>query len=219
MSKKNIVYPFFLECCQYTNDVYWENLFIDLAYAKTPLFSYISKDFICYKNKTKNFTYKIEKKDPKKLYTEIHAFFSEKVGVFSPDDDTNKRIAFNDMEMSLKNNRSNWSDIRKKNIKELMIELYVIKMKNEHNLSLKTSRYLLSLILISLSFKVLTSKDIIYENNSIVRIKGIEFENDKVIFDKQLYTHIIDNVKTQTIVSNKKSIQDVISKYMKDIEK
>ena len=43
--KKDIVYPGFIECLQFTEDIFWENIFEDLAYGKTPYGTYISKDF------------------------------------------------------------------------------------------------------------------------------------------------------------------------------
>ena len=62
--KREIVYPIFLECCQFTDDKFWENVFEDLAYGKTPYGTYISKDFLCCSYKKKEFSYKIEKKLP-----------------------------------------------------------------------------------------------------------------------------------------------------------
>ena len=63
--KREIIYPIFLECCQFTDDKFWENVFEDLAYGKTPYGTYISKDFLCCSYKKKEFSYKIEKKLPR----------------------------------------------------------------------------------------------------------------------------------------------------------
>ena len=48
----------------------------------------------------------------------------------------------------MKENRQEWGSIRKKNIKDLLIEQYVVRMKNKHNLTLSQSKYLLSIILL-----------------------------------------------------------------------
>ena len=64
--RKEIVYPIFLECCQYTEDTFWESIFTDLAYGKPPYGTYISKGFLCCTHKKKDFSYKIEKKRRKK---------------------------------------------------------------------------------------------------------------------------------------------------------
>ena len=63
--KKEIIYPIFLECCQYTTDIFWENVFEDLSYGKTPYGTYITKDFLCCNYKEKEFSYKIEKNNQK----------------------------------------------------------------------------------------------------------------------------------------------------------
>ena len=44
--KKEIVYPVFLECCEFSVDSFWENIFEDLAYGKTPYGTYINKNFL-----------------------------------------------------------------------------------------------------------------------------------------------------------------------------
>ena len=70
--KKDIIYPIFLECSQFITDKFWENIFEDLAYGKSPYGTYISKGSLTCKYKDKEFIYKLEKKDPKILYTEIY---------------------------------------------------------------------------------------------------------------------------------------------------
>ena len=76
--KKEILYPVFLECLQFINDAFWENIFEDLAYGKTPYGTYINKDFLCCNYKNKEFSYKIEKKDPKTLYNDIYSLLGNK---------------------------------------------------------------------------------------------------------------------------------------------
>ena len=85
-NKKEIIYPVFLECCQYTNDIFWENIFEDLAYGKTPYGTYISKDFLCCNYKDKEFSYKIEKKPSNQLYSDIYGLLHKKLGLLSQRD-------------------------------------------------------------------------------------------------------------------------------------
>ena len=70
--KREIIYPFFIEASKFADDIFWENIFEDLAYGKTPYGSYISKDFLSCNYTNKEFSYKIERKDPHILYTEIY---------------------------------------------------------------------------------------------------------------------------------------------------
>ena len=129
--KKEILYPVFLECLKFINDSFWENIFEDLAYGKTPYGTYINKDFLCCNYKNKEFSYKIEKKDPKTLYNDIYSLLGKKLGILSIRDKTNRQIDFQNIENELKECRKNWSNIRKKNIKDLLIE-YKHKIRNDY---------------------------------------------------------------------------------------
>ena len=186
--KKEIVYTIFLECGQYTTDIFWENVFEDLSYGKTPYGTYITKDFLCCNYKDKEFSYKIEKnKDTEQLYNDIFNLLSKKLGLLSQRDKIKKKIDFYNIEEEIKEGRKNWSSIRKKNIKDLLIEKYVIDMKNKYSLSIKQAKYLLSIIFIAMVFKVITVKDIHYENGKISHIEGIEFKKKQVIVLRDIY--------------------------------
>jgi len=184
--KKEILYPVFLECCQFADDVFWEGIFEELAYGKAPYGTYISKGFLCCSYKNKEFSYKIERKDPKVLYDDIYRLLTEKLGILSHKEKAQKRLDFHEMEKNIKQSRQDWSSIRRKNIKDVMYEKYVIDMKRKYSLSLKQCRYLLSIILLSIMFKTITSKDITYKDNKIQNIDGIEFAKGKVILQRSL---------------------------------
>lgn len=201
--KKEIVYPMFLKCCQYADDVFWENVFEDLAYGKTPYGTYISKDFLCCSYKKKEFSYKIEKKEEKVLYTEIYELLTKKLGLLSQREKLKKKKIFTDIENTIKDSRKTWGDIRKKNMKELLIELYVTNMKAKFSLTINQARFLLSVILMAMTFKVITGDDINYENGKIISIDGIDFAKKQVLIERDLYTvdvsfgpHIVIDTKT-----------------------
>lgn len=215
--KKEIVYPIFLECCQYTSDTFWENVFEDLAYGKSPYGTYISKDFLCCSYRKKDFSYKIERQDPRKVYDEVHTLLVTKLGLVSPQERVKQKKLFAEYENTMRFSRNSWSSIRKKSIKELLIELFVTRMKNKYSLTLKQSRYLLSVIFMAMVFKVITSDDIEYENGSIQSIDGIEFSKGKVIIPKDLYALNV-NV-TPSLVIEKKRMSDNWTKYLKELRR
>ena len=216
--KKEIIYPIFVQCCPFARDSFWENVFEDLAYGKCPYGTYISKDFLCCSYKNKNFSYKIEKKvSPEVLYNEIYILFTEKLGLLSQKDKIQKKKAFVDLEDNMKKSRTLWSDIRKKNIKDLLIELYVTHVKSKHSLSLKQAKNLLSIIIIAMVFKVITNNDIQYENGRIQHINGIDFVKKQVIIEKNLYN--LDTNYTSDIVLDKHLMSDNWEKYLKDLRK
>jgi hypothetical protein len=205
MHKKELLYPVFLECCEYiedntsrisaeasetenessltetntTSDLFWKNIFEDLAYGKAPYGTYINKGFLCCSFKNKEFSYKLERKDPEVLYTEIYELLTTKLGILSHKEKMSKKLSFQVMEKGLK-------EKQRKNIKDIMYENYAVAMKNKHSLSLSQCKYLLSVIFICVMFKTITSKDVEIENEKIVNIKGIEFEKGSVVLKRSI---------------------------------
>lgn len=173
--KKEIIYPIFLECCQFTDDLFWENIFEELAYGKGPYGTYISKGFLCCSYKNKEFSYKITRKDPKIIFDEIYGLLTEKLGILSYKEKAQKKLVFHEVGKNIKNSRQEWSNIRKKNIKDAMYEKYVIDMKKEYKLTIKQCKFLLSMIMLSIIFKSISSKDITFKYDKIEHIEGIEF--------------------------------------------
>jgi hypothetical protein len=200
--KKEIIYPYFLECIELTNDNEWKIIFENLSYGIPPPCTFINKDYLYCKLKNKEFSYKIDRKPNKILFEEIKEVLSK---VYNS---KNKKNILNDikLESNLKEVALSWKDIKKKNIKDLLFELYVIDMKKKYNLSDKVSKYLFSIICIALMLKSITNKDIIYENGKIVSINGITFENGNFKFDKNIYlnsdTISIDTIEESKLMSN-----------------
>lgn len=215
--KKEILYPVFLECLQFTNDFFWENIFEDLAYGKTPYGTYINKDFLCCNYKDKEFSYKIEKKEPELLYNDILFLLGKKLGILSLKDKNNKQIDFKNIENELKECRKNWSNIRKKNIKDLLIERYVLNMKDKYLLTFKQAQELLSHIFIGLVFKVISVKDIKYNDGVITSIDGITFENKKINMQKNIYDNEIEFRKC--IIIDKNEMSENWYKYISNLKK
>jgi hypothetical protein len=216
-AKREITYPVFLEACQYTEDAYWENIFEELAYGKAPYGTYISKDFLCCSYKRKEFSYKLEKKDARTVFEDVYNLLTNKLGLLSQREKLDKRKAFSEYEDTIKDSRQTWTDIRKKNIKELLIELYVVRMKKKHSLSLKQSRHLLSIITVALCFKVLTGDDICYKDGQIASIEGIDFLNKQVVIKRNLYS--LETSFAPNIMLDKKLMADSWDKYLKDLRK
>ena len=214
--KRDIIYPWLLNCCNFCSDTYWENVFEDLSYGRPPYGAYISRGFLCCNYKKRDFSYKIEDKDPLKLYKDIYNLLKNRLGLLSREDKAQKQIDFKSTEETLKNDRKNWSDIRKKNTKDLLIEQYVIRMKHKHKLSIKQTRFLYSIVSIAIVFKVITSSDIEYDNGVINNITSINFHNKKITLKKNLYS---TSVELPQVVEEKKSMSDQWEKYVKELRK
>jgi hypothetical protein len=215
--KKEILYPVFLECCQYAEDIFWENIFEDLAYGKAPYGTYISKDFLCCGYKKKEFSYKIEKKSPESIYTDVYALLTKRLGLLSQREKVRKKKIFSDLEDSIKDTRKKWVDIKKKNMRELLIELYVTRMKIKHTLSIKQAKYLISIILIAMVFKVITSSNIDYNNGRINSIDGIDFAKKQVVITRDFYS--FETSFAPHIVLDKKVMADNWEKFLENLRK
>lgn len=217
VAQKEIVYPIFLDCCQYATDIFWESVFEDLAYGKTPYGTYISKDFLCCSYKRKEFSYKIEKKDPKRIYKDVYDLLTNKLGLLSQREKVKKRLEFHDMEESIKESRQTWTSIRKKSAKERLIEQYVIEMRKKHLLTIKQARYLLSIIFVAMMFKAITSKDIDYVDGKIQNINGIDFDKKQVILKRDIFE--IQTTFAVQETDGKKYMADLWDKFLKDLRK
>ncbi len=215
--KREIIYPIFLECCQYTIDKFWLSIFEDLAYSMAPYGTYISKDFLCCRYKKKEFTYKIEKKDPKVCHDEVYLLLTKKLGLESHSEKLRSKKIFNELDSSLTSSIKTWNDIKKKNMKKILIELYVTRIRSEYSLTITQARYLLSIILLGIAFKVISSSDIKYSNGQIDEIIGISFLKNQIIFEKELYN--MDTNSSPHIIIDKKLFSDHWEKYLKDLGK
>lgn len=197
--KKEIVYPIFLEACQYVKDTFWKNVFEDLAYGHTPYGTYITKGFLRCNYKDKEFSYKIDTVNPEKLHTEVYNLLHEKLGLLSDKDKLKKKHDFYNLEQDT---HKTWATIRKKNIKDLLIENYVVEMKQKHGLSVSQTRYLLSTIMLCLIFKVITAKDIQYKNGQIEHIDGIDITRKKISLTREISDSLYTAQPSYVIIEN-----------------
>lgn len=216
--KKEIIYPIFLSCCQFAKDPYWKNVFEDLSYGKCPYGTYISKDFFCCSYKDKQFSYKIDKKDSFKIFTDIYNLLSKKMGILSNIELIKKRENFHKKEELIKESRNEWSKIKKKNIKDVLIERYVVDMKNKHSLTTKQAKYLLSFINTSSVFKLIKTSDIKYYDNKIHSIKGIEFSDKNIILNSEIF-NIVTSIDKYEAENKKKKLSDNWPKYINELKK
>ena len=214
MVLNKLIYPIFLECCKYVTDNFWKYIFEDLAYGKTPYGTYIVKNYLCCNYKNKEFSYKIDgNKDSKTLYEEVYNLLHNKFALLSKLDKLKNREIFNSEKKSIDNMKLAF---KKKNVKIILIENYTINMKKKHNLSLKQTQKLFSIILIGFIFKTLTIKSIDYSDNKIQNIKGIDFKDSKVIYNIDLYNF---SSSPAVIIKDNDLLSDLWVKYLGKIHK
>lgn len=214
---KEIIYPIFFECSQFTDDSFWKNVFEDLVYAKAPYGTYMSNGFLLCGFKGKQFSYQIKDKTAKQLYNDIYNLLTKKVGILSGKENIQKRILYYQAQNRIKKSRKSWVDIRKKNIKDFLIEKYVIDMKKKFKLTIKQAKFLLSIIFIAFMFKILIVDDIHYSNNKIQNIDGIVLSTNNFSIEKNVYD--IDVSFIPEITNEKKIMYDNWNKHLTSLRK
>jgi len=215
-NKKELIYPFFLECLQYCEDSFWENIFEQLAFGYPIYGTFINKGFLCCSYKNKEFSYKIERKEPKILFNDIYDLFTKKLEILSKKQKIQKKLQFEDLEKNIQDTRLEWITIRKKNVKDLLYEKFVLDNKEKYNLTWQQSKHLLSIILLCMIFKTISSKDIIYKNGKIETINGFEFKKNDVILNKNLTN--LNNTTVKEEIEECKLMSHNWNKYLENIE-
>lgn len=208
--KNNLLYPWIIECCKFTTDVFWKTIFEDIAYGIVPYPAYISKDIIQCNYKNRDFSYKIKKKDAQIIFTEILEIFKTKLNLISYNELLEKK---NNLSILTKSTiLDDWTSIKKKYIKEVYIQNFAILMKNKYFLSQKQAKYIFNIILLAFIYKIISADDITLENGSIQKIKGVSFENGEVIIDFNIYDGNV-NILPE-IINDKKLMSDEWNKFL-----
>jgi hypothetical protein len=215
--KKEIIYPIFLKVSQLSDDMFWSYLFEELAYGICPFGTYIDKDTIYCRFKNKYFNFNFSEKSIEEIFQGLTYIFNNKLNIYSKTDYIEKRKDFNNDLLIVSNKE--WKDIKKKNIKDILIEKFVISIKQKYNLNVSQTQKLLNMINIYFKFKIITNDDVIYDSNKceIVSIKGMDFS---MLGDKKISNIQIDIPKIS--ISNnekieKKKLSELWSKYLNNI--
>ena len=187
--KFEVLYPIFLLCLDFIDDNYWKIIYEDLSYGKCPYGIYIKNDYICSNFKNKQFSYKIQKdKDPEIFYNDTFDILKNKFGLCSKNDKIDNKIAFKISESQLfKDTCRNWNSIKRKNIKLLFLEKFIINKSDEYNLSLETSKKLLDRLYTGLMLKTINKNHIIFDDLIIKDITCLTFSDNNFYLDLNLY--------------------------------
>lgn len=178
--KNLVLYPIFLECSKYTSDEFWKNMFEHMSYGKCPSCIYISNNTIYSSNKKKSFSFIIPSDKPVgEVFTELKDLLMKNTSLCSVADTKAKRekirTKVNKDEIT---DETSWTEIRKKNLKEIFIIKFVIRMKSKHKLTWDVARELYSIIQIGFLTKTQTSKDVNFSSKRIQSIDGIEYDGE-----------------------------------------
>lgn len=241
-----ILYPIFIECCAYTSDLFWESVFEDLAYGKPPFGTYITKTLrphtspsesngsdlhhshpqpsthaglLCCNYKKKEFSYCIdETRDAKTVHDEVYALLTEKLGLLSKKQHLAKRNQMHAIEQSMQDTMHSWFAM-KKCAQELAIELYIVRLRKKHHLTLDQSRNLLSSIFTAMLFKTVTSKDIVFDDGAIQTIHGLIEDSSGVYLEPSrvpMTSSHIESHDAEPLHGESRKLKDTLSSSLDD---
>jgi hypothetical protein len=207
--KRDVIYPIFLKCiCYSENDTFWKETFEELSYGICFQGSYINKGFICSNVKGKEFTYKFIDKEPEKIYNDITKLFKEKLNIMSKNDRIILINEFEEVEKNLKNiKNSDWNDIKKKSLKDILFQNFLIKSKKEYELTDYQLKKIYNSINLGLMLKSIKNTDIIYDKGEIKEIKGISFSKGKYQIDIDIYSGLDEEVSKVSEKKEKKLLR------------
>lgn len=213
----DIEHPIFISASIYTPNAFWKSIFKELAFGRTPLGAFISKGYLCCNYKNKEFSYKIDNKaDPESAYNDVYYLLSEKLGLLSSD---TKVELFNSVRDNLRKtvNVTSWSSIRKKSMKDSMVENYIVSSRVAYGLSLVQAQNVWNLINLGLCVKNLQSCDIVLKNNKIDSIRGISFYPKRVVLNMNVF-----DIKYQNFLikpPKRESLSEKWDKFKTDLNK
>jgi hypothetical protein len=158
---KIIVHPLFFEASHYAKDAFWKRMLQDLAYNDFPWGITIKENMFICSIKNKEFNFKLDDLSAEELCANIYTLFQTKLNIYSNQDCVTQK---NNLDTAI---TMEWDDIKKKTLKNILIENYVISMKNKYSLSNKQMKKLFCIIMIGLYFKQIKNKDITYDAKAV----------------------------------------------------
>ncbi len=179
MSAKEIIYPHFLHCCQETEDLYWKYIFEDLSYGRAPYGVYFTKGFMCCGFKGKEFSYRVDPNIPiPQLFKEVKTILKSKLGIQSSSDILSSREKFEKTSERLALNEcDDWNLIKKKEVKCLLLENFIISQSK--SLNRMQQKKLLSSLMLAIQLKIINNEDININEGRVVEID--KWEEIKVL--------------------------------------
>ncbi len=191
--KKEIAHPIFIEVSRLSTDVFWITLYENIAFGICPFGVAIDQDSIYSRFKGKQFNYFFGDKTSLEIGEQLTTIFKTKMGISSKLDYLNRRDDFKRvLNLSF---YEEWSDIKKKNIRDILIENFVIDLKNKMKLTTLQMHRILNLIIIGFTFKVIINEDVKYDATkcAITDIQGINFQTFAIPKTKPKINVVFEN--------------------------
>jgi len=205
----------FQRCADIAEDDFWQGIFINLSKGAAPNGVYVNNGSLCCSYKNKEFSYVFDSPDKEiaNIYKDIKLIFQEKMNVLSTAERRDRLSKFNDIQSALTKRRIKWSDIRKKSIKDGILERWVLEQTRPFKFSRQHTMRILSTIKMYINFRLIKSEDINYVNSTITGINGVSFTKDGLVTEKDLTDLAADKIDEDDATSSK-NIRVAWDKYV-----
>lgn len=177
--KREILYPCFLKLTQMTEDYFWKNIFEDMAYGICPYGISIHNGILYSNIKEKQFSYSFMNKSYDDMFKTIIHHFKTKLNIATSGEYAAIRETL-EQNLGISKYRT-WKEIRKKNIRNILIINYVLNLSRQYQLKLSQTQKLLNLFFLGFAFKIISNDDVIYDpqTQSVSEIRGISYDEIK----------------------------------------
>lgn len=175
--QKELKYPVFLSASQCAIDVFWRCIFEEMAYNNCPFGVFIDANTLSVQCnfKGKSFNYCFHEKPVQEIHDKLVDLFKTKLQLYSKNDYLKSRSVLTE---ELKVKFESWKDIKKKSIKDILLENFILSLRDKLQCSYAQLRKLLSILHMAFSFKMITNNDVILDpvENKIIDIEGFSVE-------------------------------------------
>ena len=173
---KDILYPIFLKCSEIIDETFWVNIFENMAYGMCPTGVHIKSNHVYINVKQKSPRVVSMDSSCEYFFNTLLENMKSMLYISSKKDDMINKNIFYQTQTKLLTNSNDWSKIRKRSIRNIMLENYVSELKQKYNLTIKETRVILSVIKMYITFNHITPSNIIVKNNKIIDISNCSFD-------------------------------------------
>jgi len=173
-----ILHPIFLASRDLATTPYWKKIFENLAYGETPRGIYFRGSEVYSITKKKEFAYNFCNDGAEEIFVNISKFFGYIYGLKASHSPIQK-----DRDSPYQTD-DEWNKIKKKSIRENLIQDFVIRMKKEFNLPDPEMHRAYFYISVGLVFKLFLPSDVKLKLGTITAINGIDFTPEKSIITR-----------------------------------
>jgi hypothetical protein len=162
-TKREICYPIFLEVASLATDPFWKMLYQDFAYNTYPIGIQIDEQVVLSTFKGQQFHYDFSAKTADEICHELTDLLRTKRKIYSKKDTLSQRDYLSHI---FQEHKREWRAIKKKNIKDILIENFIITFRQKYNLTLKQSQLFHRFINIQFYFKRIVNENVHYGPDS-----------------------------------------------------